>query len=80
MVAATRALREGRPDDALGLLDEGGVAAPGRALTEERAAARAIALCDLGRSAEGRAAAESFAARFPRSPLAPRVRGACADR
>jgi outer membrane biosynthesis protein TonB len=70
------ALQGGDPARALALLDE--KAAAGAQLHEEREAARALALCQLGRVEEGRAAAERFLRESPRSPLADRVRAACA--
>lgn len=47
------------------------------ALIEERAAARVIALCELGRTSEASAARASFFSSYPRSPQAERVRTAC---
>lgn len=81
----TRRLREahgaltgGDPARALSLLDE--QAAAGVQLREERTAARILALCQLGRVDEARAAAARFLAESPRSPLADRVRASCAVR
>ncbi len=67
------ALRDGRPSEALSIVD--GI--KGSSLGPERAATRALALCALGR-ADGQATAEKFLASHPSSPLAPRVRAACA--
>jgi 2-oxoisovalerate dehydrogenase E1 component len=47
---------------------------------EEREAERVIALCDLGRDAEARAAAQAFLRDRPRSPLSARVRESCGAR
>ncbi len=80
LAAETRHLREahgalqaGDPQKALALLDE-----QGGQLGEERAAARVLALCQLGRTAELEAARAAFLRDHPRSPLADRVRGGCA--
>jgi hypothetical protein len=73
-----RALREGRPGDALRLLAEQEHAFARGALHEERAAARVLALCAAGRIAEARSARERFLASYPQSPAAERVRASCA--
>jgi|HubBroStandDraft_6_1064221.scaffolds.fasta_scaffold176093_2 hypothetical protein len=75
---AHSAMQGGDPARALALLDE--QQAGGSALREERAAARVLALCRIGRVGEGRAAAARFLEESPRSPLADRVRGACPAR
>jgi hypothetical protein len=72
------AMQGGDPARALALLDE--QQAKGSALREEREAARVLALCQLGRVDEGRAAAARFLQASPRSPLADRVRNACPAR
>ncbi|MRG93992.1 hypothetical protein [Polyangium spumosum] len=84
LLAETRRLREahgamqnGDPAQALRLLDEAKAGAEGQSLREERAAARVLALCKLGRTAEARAEATKFLAESPASPLADRVRRAC---
>ncbi len=46
-------------------------------LGEERAAERILALCALGRKDEARTEAQRFLSRFPRSPVAERVRTSC---
>ncbi|UJR84933.1 hypothetical protein [Sandaracinus amylolyticus] len=74
---AWSALRDARPDDALRALDEHRARFPSGELTEERDAARALALCAAGRADEGRAALSELLAAHPRSPLAARVRTAC---
>jgi hypothetical protein len=51
----------------------------GGSLREERLAARAIALCEAGRTAEARGAAAQFFAEATGSPLEERVRAACKD-
>jgi hypothetical protein len=80
LAAETRRLREahgalqaGDAQKALALLGE-----QGGQLGEERAAARVLALCQLGRIAESEAARDAFLREHPRSPLAARVRGGCA--
>jgi hypothetical protein len=70
---ARDALQSGDHERALRLLD----ATATGALEEERAAMRAITLCDAGRDAEGRAAAERFLQRWSASPLRERVRARC---
>ncbi len=83
LVEETRRLREARAAlkggdaaRALSLLDERGAA--GAQLREERAAARILALCELGRVADAQALGGRFLAESPRSPLADRVRASCA--
>ena len=76
--AAHGALKDGDPAKALALLDAQSTAYADGQLREERAAARILALCKLGRADEARALAARFLADNPRSPLADRVRGACA--
>ncbi|NUQ74877.1 MAG: hypothetical protein HUU21_15110 [Polyangiaceae bacterium] len=72
-----KALRSGAPERALELLSEQSAAFASGELREERAAARVVALCKLGRTEEARAVAESFLRENPRSLLADRVRAAC---
>jgi hypothetical protein len=47
-------------------------------LIEERSASAVLLLCRSGRVGEAQAAATRFFKRFPKSPLAPRVRASCA--
>jgi hypothetical protein len=75
--AAQQAMRSGRPADALALLDQQDAFYRAGTLTQERAAARVLALCELGSVAAARAAAQTFEQRWPRSPLLARVRTAC---
>jgi len=70
------ALQGGDPQKALALLDEK-AEAEGEQLRAERAAARVLALCHLGRIEEANAEASKFLEKNPRSPLAARVRKAC---
>lgn len=72
---ATSALRSGRAGDALKALNEHQSQFPKGALAEERRAAKAQALCALGRYGE----AETELARLsPQSPQAARARQVCA--
>jgi len=75
--AAHGALQGGDPARALALLSEPSASTEGQSLQEERAAARVLALCELGRGEEARAEAARFLAQNPGSPLADRVRNAC---
>lgn len=70
---AQAALRDGKGAEALEAL--GG--ADGGALAEERQAARVFALCQVGKDAEAKQAAQAFLAKYPRSPQVARVRGSC---
>ena len=81
LVIATRRMREvngalqaGNPEKAIALLDE---PSDSGELREERAAARVLALCKLGKHEEASAAAAAFLRDSPRSPLADRVRAGC---
>ncbi len=62
---------------ALARLDELGARHPDGLLREERLAARIVALCAAGRSAEARRDAGRFLAEAPRSIHAARVRASC---
>ena len=78
MLERTRqALHASRPGDALSILDECKRKFPAGRLAPERAALRAIALCDAGRSDEGSTAADAFLAAHSGHALASRVRRAC---
>jgi hypothetical protein len=75
------ALSAGQPARALQLLDDAAKTHGGRyggAMGEERAAARVVTLCRLGRTDEARAEAARFVHDRPRSPLVERVRSTCA--
>jgi hypothetical protein len=76
--SAQRELASGQGERALELLERHEAQFPNAALSEERAFARVIALCQLGRSVEARASAEAFLRLAPRSPLLPRLRNSCA--
>jgi hypothetical protein len=71
---ATSALRAGRADAALQALAAHQRLFPNGALREERHAAKAQALCSVGRSSEGRRELERLA---PDSPAAGRARQVC---
>jgi RNA polymerase sigma-70 factor (ECF subfamily) len=71
-------LHAGEAAAALAALDQHARLYPNGFLAEERAGERVLALCDLGRTAEASEAARAFLARYPRSPLAVRVKGSCA--
>ncbi len=74
---AQQAMRSGRPAETLALLDQQDALYARGALAQERAAARVMALCQLGNVSAGRTAAQAFEQRWPRSPLLGRVRTAC---
>jgi hypothetical protein len=73
---ATRALRTGKPAAALKVLDQHQRQFPNGALGEERRAARAEALCALGRMQQG---TDELAQLSPQTPTAARARQACDD-
>jgi RNA polymerase sigma-70 factor (ECF subfamily) len=72
------ALHAGDAARALALFDQHARTYPNGLLSEERAAERVLALCDLGRHAEARLGAGEFLRQYPRSPLAARLRESCA--
>jgi hypothetical protein len=71
---ATKALRAGRAAEALKALNEHQSKFPRGALSEERRAAKAEALCSLGNMNEGRAELNRLA---PQSPAAARAKQVC---
>lgn len=73
---AQQALKQGDSERALAELDKHATEHPTGALAVERAAIRAVALCESG-NVEGQREARRFLARNARSPLAVRVRAAC---
>lgn len=77
---AQRALANGDASRALRVIEEHARAFPHGALGEERQAARVMALCALGRTAEAQREAHAFLTRTPNSPLAMRVQAACAQK
>lgn len=71
-------LSEGAPARALALLDQHREEFPRGDLVPEREAARVLALCALGRSAEAKTVRARFEHDFSSSPLLARVRAGCA--
>ena len=78
IASAQGAIQRGDFATALAKLDEHQRTFPRGVLSEERTAARVVALCGAGRQGEARSLGAAFLARHPNSPLAPRVRGSCA--
>jgi hypothetical protein len=76
--AAGEALRAGTPARALQLLDGFNHDFPNAVLGQEALATRVSALCAGGRAAEARDLATRFLQRYPRSPVAARVKASCA--
>jgi hypothetical protein len=77
---ATSALRSGRPAEALVALSEHQSQFPKGVLAEERRAARAQALCALGRRAEAESELARLAQTAPQSPQTARAREVCGGR
>jgi hypothetical protein len=75
--SAQAALGRGDAKGALSLADDHATRFPKGALSFERRALRAVALCALGRKVEGRAEAQPIIDRAPDAPLAARVGDAC---
>lgn len=75
---AQEALHDGNADAALVLLDEHAKKFPNGALSEERDAARILALCDAHRVDDARASAKAFSSAHPASPSAARIASSCA--
>jgi hypothetical protein len=75
---ARAAIRRGDGRAALAAIDQGLAAGQSSPLEQEATLARVSALCLLGDIAAARRTAEQFLARFPASPLAPRIRSSCA--
>ena len=74
---AQRALKRGDPEAAIEALKQHESDHPEGALARERSGVRAVALCESGKTAEGKREARRFLSRNPKSPLAARVRAAC---
>jgi hypothetical protein len=70
-------LRAGSPASALALLDQQDREFAAGGLVAERAAARVLALCAAGRTAEAKAKADAFLREHADSPLRARVQGSC---
>lgn len=75
---ATRALRDHRLATARQMLEQHAMRFPAGILMQEREGLTVIALCLEGRLSEARPLRASFLANAPTSPLAARVRSACA--
>jgi hypothetical protein len=75
--AAQLAMRQGDARSALDTLESHAQRFPRGALSQERDATRAIALCELNRLDEGRLVAQRLLAKSPRSPLAERIYRSC---
>lgn len=76
---AERAVRDGKPADALVALQAHGQRFPRARLAEEHDAIEAIALCELGHRLDGLEARRRFLAAHAGSPLAARVAHACGE-
>lgn len=77
LARAQRALRSGQPGLALEVLAEHAQKFPRGALAQEREAARALASCKLGRTAEGLASIERLRRQAPSSVHLKRAEAAC---
>ena len=75
---AQQALEAGDATAALVLLSEHARRFPNGALSEERDAARVLALCGAGQKDDAEQMGTAFLGRYPSSPLASRVRASCA--
>ncbi len=75
--AAQKALQKGDSSRALSVLNKHRHQFPGGLLRQEREAARAVALCELGRYKQGRQVAQRLLINSPRSPLAQRIARSC---
>lgn len=78
LVRGVQAKLEAAPAESLALLDDWARSCPRGALTEERLALRALALCASGARQQGATALLELRVRFPASPSLARVEGACA--
>lgn len=75
--AAQVALQKGDSNGALSVLEKHRRQFPTGSLRQEREAARAVALCELGRYEQGRKVAQRLLAKSPRSPLTQRIARSC---
>lgn len=78
LAAAHAALSRGDAAAALVLIDEHAARFPSGALAPERRAARAMALCKQGRAADGQREADALYGEGSKSPVAEKIRRACA--
>ncbi len=79
LLEAQRKLSSGDPQQALSALDQHERRYPAGALSQERDAARVLALCAAGKVDQAHPLAAQFLTQHPNSPLARRVRSACAE-
>lgn len=79
LAEAQKALAAGQPARALQFLDEHASTYPHGALGPERAVARVIALCKLGKLAAAKHDAAALLRDAPTSPLSDRIRAACGE-
>jgi TolA-binding protein len=77
---AAKDLRSGRPADALSALNEHQKKFPNGLLTQERRAARAEALCSLGRYTEAQSELSTLSRTAPQSPLTVQAQTRCQAR
>jgi hypothetical protein len=75
---AKEVLDDGNPALAMKVLERHASRFPNGVLAQDRAGLRVLALCDLGKIERARKEAEKFLERWPRAPMAHRVRSACA--
>ena len=80
LAQAQSQLNDGAAARALALLDQHRAKFPRGELVPEREAARVLALCALGRTAQAESARARFEHQFSSSPLLVRVRAGCAVR
>ncbi len=78
LAAAHAALSRGDAASALVLIDEHAARFPSGVLAPERRAARAMALCKQGRAADGQREADALYGEGSKSPVAEKIRRACA--
>jgi hypothetical protein len=76
---AKEVLDDGNPSLAMKVLDRHAARFPDGVLAQDRAGLRVLALCELGEVERARRDAERFLERWPRAPMAHRVRSACAE-
>jgi hypothetical protein len=77
---ALTSLRDGEPIRALAQLDEHAARYPSGSFSTERRGLRVVALCEAGRGDEGERERAAFLKSAAGSPIAARVRSACAER
>jgi hypothetical protein len=80
IASAQAATNRGQAERALEVLREYDRKHPEGTLSQERSAARILALCAAGKREQARAEAERFRVRWPGSPQAARIQSSCAGR